>query len=120
MRTLLMIPMMVLCLASASAQTAEKDAAKTEKEAVVLKEHVCTDACAKGEHAYVCGEKGHKCSEDCAHKHGKMKAHECTKACADGKHAYACGEKGHKCSAECMNAHKHKGHDHKGEGKDEK
>ena len=127
MKALLMIPMMVLFLASASAQTTEKKAteATAAKEEMELKEHVCSEACAEGKHAYKCGEKGHKCSEDCAHMHGKegaMKKHVCTEACANGKHAYACGEKGHQCSAECMEQHKagkHKGHDHKHEHKGE-
>jgi len=35
-----------------------------------LKEHVCTDACKEGAHAYACGEAGHACSEAChAHAH---------------------------------------------------
>ena len=34
------------------------------------KEHVCTDACKDGAHAYACGEAGHTCSEAChAHAH---------------------------------------------------
>jgi len=128
MKALLMIPMLVLFLASASAQTTEEKATETTaaKEEMALKEHVCNEACAEGKHAYVCGEKGHKCSEECMKKHaehGKMKKHVCTEACADGKHAYVCGEKGHECSAECMAMHKegkHKGHDHKHESKEKK
>ena len=35
-----------------------------------LKEHVCTEACKEGAHAYACGEVGHTCSEAChAHAH---------------------------------------------------
>lgn len=35
-----------------------------------LKEHMCTEACKDGVHAYACGEAGHTCSEAChAHAH---------------------------------------------------
>lgn len=34
-----------------------------------VSEHVCTDSCKEGTHAYACGEKGHTCSADCHAKH---------------------------------------------------
>jgi len=75
-----------------------------------MKKHVCTDACKKGSHVYLHGEKGHKCTEAC----GKMsvvskdlKEHVCTEDCEKaGKHVYVHGEKGHVCTAACEKAGK--------------
>ena len=117
MRTLLTIPMIILFLSHAGAQTTEKGTDLTISKEKVLKEHVCTGACADGEHVYACGEQGHTCSGHCAKVRAKqvqLKEHACTNACTDGAHAYACGEIGHQCSGACKKAHKTKlqEHDH--------
>lgn len=39
--------------------------AKAIKTAMKLKDHVCTDACKNGNHAYKHGEKGHVCTAAC-------------------------------------------------------
>jgi hypothetical protein len=105
MKALLLIPMTVFFLASASAQTKDVKIEGATEAKVEMKEHVCTSACADGKHAYACGEKGHECSKECMAKHVAMKDHVCTEACKGGKHAYACGEKGHTCSADCKKKH---------------
>lgn len=85
MKSLLMIPAMLLFLGTASAQ--DKTApptkpAKTEKaeakpaKAEMMKEHACTAACKDGKHMYAHGEKGHACSEECKKMHAGTKGHE--------------------------------------------
>jgi|CXWL01.1.fsa_nt_gi hypothetical protein len=38
---------------------------------MVLKEHVCTEACKEGTHEYSHGENGHTCTEACKNQPGK-------------------------------------------------
>jgi hypothetical protein len=47
---------------SAKAKKETADTCKMKKE---LKEHKCTSECKDGKHVYVCGEKGHVCSDAC-------------------------------------------------------
>jgi hypothetical protein len=42
-----------------------KACCSTKTAASELKTHVCTEACTKEAHKYMCGEKGHTCSPDC-------------------------------------------------------
>lgn len=73
----LSIVLLLTILATGSAFAQEKQ--KKQK----AKDHTCTETCKEGNHMYACGEKGHKCTDECKKD---MKKH---------------GEKGHECTAEC-------------------
>lgn len=47
------------------AKTPEKTE-EVKPEMAAEKEHVCTDKCVDGVHAYAHGEKGHTCTDECA------------------------------------------------------
>jgi hypothetical protein len=79
--------------------------ANSKMDEQAMKKHVCTDACKKGSHVYLHGEKGHKCTDACRKTNVvsmDLKEHVCTKDCEKaGKHVYVHGEKGHVCTAAC-------------------
>lgn len=71
---------LLLALLTTGASYAQE---KQKKQKMAAKEHTCSASCKEGSHAYACGEKGHKCTDDC---HKSIKKH---------------GEEGHTCTAEC-------------------
>ncbi|MBL0127883.1 MAG: hypothetical protein IPP83_10605 [Flavobacteriales bacterium] len=140
MKTLMMIPAMLMFLGTTQAQdrttppAKEKPAATSTTTGTVelLKEHTCTAACVDGKHMYAHGEKGHACTEECmkmhhaaatgheGHGHGEMKeAKEEVKAASGEAKEEIMEQKGemktHVCTAACKDGkhaymHGEKGH----------
>jgi hypothetical protein len=61
------VKFLAACLVFASLSTSSFAAHGGKK-----KKHVCNKECTKDKHALKCGEKGHKCTDDCKKKEEKM------------------------------------------------